>query len=79
MSQKVEMDYVNFVQSVHTAGSHRKPIVGPRYTVTMGNDLSAEISATRRARGLKFGPHATHASMALVSTPPIVSRSSQAC
>ena len=64
--------------SLHTAGSHRKPIVGPRDTVTMGNDFSVEISAARRTRGLKFGPHATHAFLPPVSTPPIVGRSSQA-
>ena len=29
-----------------TAGSFRKPVVGPQHTVTMGNGLSAEISAT---------------------------------
>ena len=40
----------------YTAGLHRKPIVGPRNTVTMGNDFSAEISATRFARGFKCGP-----------------------
>ena len=57
--------------SSHTAGSHRKPIVGLRDTVTMGNDFSAKISATRGARGLKFGPHATHASLPPESTPLI--------
>ena len=45
---------------LHTAGSLRKPIVGPQHTVTMGNDLSAEISATWCAKSLKFEPHATH-------------------
>ena len=55
----------------HTAGSHRKPIVGPRHTVTMGNHFSADISATGGARGLKFGPHATNASPPPLSTPAV--------
>ena len=58
-----------------TAGSHRKPIVGPRYAITMRKHVSNEISATRC---LKFGPHAINASPPPVSTPAADGRSSQA-
>ena len=41
------IDRVSHIILRHTAGLHRKPIVGPQNAVTMGNDISTEISATR--------------------------------